>query len=157
MSPQLLKKAEQPAISSPLRIYDNFFIFYVFITFYLEKLLASRITWILLHVNICLHDIVRDSEDVPMVARSGILAEPRLAIPYITAVFHLEADQVLTAVHLAAELPSKVVEQTTQFDVGTTLEGGDVVRPVGVAGCRAFGYSIFIVAILIDSAALEVS
>ena len=61
----------------------------------------------------------------------SVLAEPRFAVEYIAAIGHLEADQVLTTMMFADELPSEVIQQTTKFDVVATLAGEDVAAPVG--------------------------
>ena len=61
----------------------------------------------------------------------SVLAEPRFAVEYIAAIGHLEADQVLTTMMFADELPSEVIQQTAEFDVVATLAGEDVAAPVG--------------------------
>ncbi len=88
--------------------------------------------------------ILRDGEVVPVGLGGSILAEPRFAVEYIAAIGHLEADQVLTTMMLADELPSEVIQQTTKFDVVATLTGEDVAAPGGdtcasvvvMTGCR---------------------
>ena len=58
---------------------------------------------------------------------------------------------------LAAELPAQIIEQTSEFNIGTAFVGSDVVRPVIIASGSIFGYGIFIMSVCIDRATFEVS
>ena len=147
---------------------DNYWIFNLILTNTKESIES----WHLDEVLVAVHVLDVDGASVVVGVLDvlhTVLAEPRLAVPDVLSCGgHLEADEVLTTVVFEDELPGEVVEQSAQFDVGTSAIGlvgsrSEVVelllpRVGGELGrVVALGHVILVVSVVVAASALEVS